>query len=202
MNHEKKLSRSIRNNLGLMAGAALLLAATTGNAAIVCDTPPLGGALPYSIPDNIDGVYANLVTGAYNNGSVANWDINFYNNSAGLSFWTNPGTGPGTNQVVSSTPGTADVLAAGATIGPGQTYNTSNVTGGTVPDALLGGGSGYIGVRFYNEVTSAQNYGWVALTTTGPNGFPATITGFCYENTGAAITAGTTPVTLQGFSVD
>ena len=62
--------------------------------------------------------------------------------------------------------------------------------------------SAYIGVAFINEGTGATNYGWVEMSTTAATGFPATIVRYAYENTGQAITAGTTPVSLQSFNVD
>ena len=60
----------------------------------------------------------------------------------------------------------------------------------------------FLGVRFFNESTSAINYGWLQLDTGAAGGFPATINSNCYDNTGAGITAGTTPVSLQSYSVD
>lgn len=72
------------------------------------------------------------------------------------------------------------------------------------PSVDIGAGvtnANYLGFRF----TEGGNtyYGWISLTTTGPNGFPATLNSYCYENTpNTQITAGTTPVSLQQFSVD
>ena len=57
-------------------------------------------------------------------------------------------------------------------------------------------------MRFYNESTSSINYAWLQMNTGASGGFPATINQICRENTGVAITAGTTPVSLQTFSVD
>lgn len=56
-------------------------------------------------------------------------------------------------------------------------------------------------MRICNESTSSINYAWLQMNTGASGGFPATINQICHENTGVAITAGTTPVSLQTFSV-
>ena len=55
-----------------------------------------------------------------------------------------------------------------------------------------------MGLKFRNDLTGSINYGYVKLTTTAPDGFPATITGRAYENTGAAITVPGTPSATPG----
>ena len=56
---------------------------------------------------------------------------------------------------------------------------------------------GYLGVHFLNETTGVVNYGWVQLSTTAgttpAQGFPATILGYAFDNTGAGILAGQIP---------
>ncbi len=42
-------------------------------------------------------------------------------------------------------------------------------------------------MRFRDEISSSIVYGWLHLTTTAPLGFPATIEGWCYEDSGASI---------------
>lgn len=47
------------------------------------------------------------------------------------------------------------------------------------------------------------HYGWVQIDTVGPNGSPATLRSWCYQDDGSAIEAGNTvPVTLQSFAVE
>jgi hypothetical protein len=75
------------------------------------------------------------------------------------------------------------VLHSGDTIGPAST-----IGGSTIMTNWQGGVDGYIGVVFYNETTSALNYGYVHLVTTGPLGFPAQVHDWAYDNSGAAIT--------------
>jgi hypothetical protein len=55
-----------------------------------------------------------------------------------------------------------------------------------------GTGTELLGVEFLNENTGATNYGWVSISTTAATGFPATITGYAYENAGGSIMAGQT----------
>ena len=200
MRVEKALTRSIRRRLALTAGAAVLsLASTASLATITCN------ATPISVPANIDGVYLNIVTGAQGTagGSVAGWDINLYQTGASALYFFWPSS-PANSYGGVSTATVYDVLANGAPIGSGQTYIVNSGGGGPAPFANWQAGSTgqFLGVRFWNESTSAINYGWLQLNTTGPTGFPATINEFCFQNDGTQITAGTRPVSLQKFSVD
>lgn len=200
-----ELSNSVRKNLGLAAGALVLtFASASSMAAIVCNS----AAIP--VPQNIDGVYINLATNATgtSGGGVTGWDINLYQTTPtggtpGLYFfWP---TTPANSYGGVSTDTIYDVLNTGAPIGPGQTYILNAGGGGAAAYANWHGTTQtgrYLGVRFFNEATSAINFGWLQLNTTATSGFPATINQICYDNTGIEISAGTTPVSLQQFSVD
>lgn len=194
-----ELSNSVRKNLGLAAGALVMTFASASSMAAVLCSP---AAVP--VPANIDGVYLNLVTGATGTagGGVAGWDINLYQTGASALyfFWPTPATSAG--GVATGT--VYDALSTSAPIGVGQTYIQSSGGGGAPPYAnwQTAQTGKFLGVRFQNEATSALNYGWLQLNTGAAGGFPATITQYCYDNTGAEITAGTTPVSLQRFSVD
>lgn len=200
MKHSALLAKSIRRAVGLSAGALVLtLASTSSMAAIVCTSPAL------SVPANIDGVYLNLVTGAQgtSGGAVAGWDINLYQTGASALYFFWP-SAPATSHGGVATGTVYDALTAGAPIGVAQTYIVSSGGGGPAPfvNWQTTQTGRYLGVRFWNEATSAINYGWIQLDTGASAGYPATINQYCYENTGADITAGTTPVALQKFSVD
>lgn len=200
MKHSALLAKSIRRAVGLSAGALVLtLASTSSMAAIVCTSPAL------SVPANIDGVYLNLVTGAQgtSGGAVAGWDINLYQTGASALYFFWP-SAPATSHGGVATGTVYDALTAGAPIGVGQTYIVSSGGGGPAPfvNWQTTQTGRYLGVRFWNEATSAINYGWIQLDTGASAGYPATINQYCYENTGVQITAGTTPVALQKFSVD
>lgn len=183
-----------------LAAAALSLASTSAFAAYVCDSTPL------SIPQNIDGVYLNLATGASgtSGGGVTGWDINLYSTGTPATlffFWP---TTPANSYGGVATGTTYDVLANGAPIGPSQTYSLNSGSGGSgaYVNWLAGSTGQFLGVRFWNEATSSINYGWLQLNTTATSGFPATIVERCYQNDGTATSAGTRPVSLQKFSID
>lgn len=195
---KKKFLNSATAKLALAALATCV--ASPAMSAVVCNSL----TVPLSIPANIDGAYINLVTGASgtSGGAVAGWDVNMYLTGDGLYFfWP---TAPANSYGGVATGTVYNYLADGSPIGSAQTFSLASGSGGATNyvnfRATASGGN--LGVRFFNEATSAINYGWVELSLTAPTGFPATITGFCYDNTGASINAGTTPVALQNFSVD
>lgn len=184
--------------LAALSIAAATLTSTGAFAAVVC------GPSAVPVPANIDGVYFNLVTGGTGTtgGAVAGWDINLYLTGAALYFfWPSvPAASSGGLAV-----GTVyEALSAGAVVDSSGNYSVASGSGGAanfVNWQTTNTGK-YLGVRFYNESTSAINYGWLQLDTGASAGFPATINSYCYDDTGAAITAGTTPVSLQSYSVD
>lgn len=189
-----------------LVAVASTMAAPQAYAAIICSAANLGINVQTG---NINGLYLNFVTNVNNTGgngagaTVPGWDFNPYSSSGtatgSLSFFTST-TAANVNRVV-GTGSTVDLLAAGATIGPSSTLATAGVVAGGAFRA--GVTNGYVGIAFNNEATSTTNYGWASLTTTGPTtGFPTTLNQYCYQNDGTAITAGTLPVSLQGFSVE
>lgn len=181
-----------------LAACALAAATFSGNAlgAIVCASPEL------DVPNSIDGVYLNMVTGQSGT-SVSGWDINPYNNSVGLTFY---GTASPYGVLATGTAGTsaeAQALAAGDLISPTPAvgfYNQYQTRGA----AFQSTGTRFLGVKFLNETTNAANYGWLQVTSGASTGFPATINRYCYENTGIAIKAGddgtTQPEAEFGFN--
>ena len=193
----------IRNSIATkaaLAAVAVCVASPAAMAAVVCNTV----TTPLAIPADLSGVYINLVTGATGpDGSVTGWDVNMYGTGGPpinlYFFWPDAAQHGGV-----ATGSVYNYLASGATIGPAQTYSAAAGGGGAVNyvNIRTTQTGGYVGVRFLNEATSVVNYGWLQMSTTAPTGFPATITSYCYQNDGTAITAGTTPVALQNFSVD
>lgn len=185
--------------------AILLASATTAStsalAAVVC-----GPGSNVSVPENIDGVYYNLVTGvgATSGGANAGWDVNMYLTGGTLFFFWPSSPAGSFGGVADGTGTNYAVLNSGALIDGSSTFLVSSGGGGAGPyvNWLAGSTGNYLGVRFFNETAAAVNYGWIQLDTTAPTGFPATIVSYCYEDSGAGITAGTTPVSLQSFSVD
>ncbi|MEO8460205.1 MAG: hypothetical protein ABI451_06735 [Dokdonella sp.] len=199
---------NIRNNLSritkkpasraalqaLVAVAAITATSTSAFAAVVCNNP-----VSIPVPQTVAGIYLNLVTGIFNSSpaSAPGWDFNPWGTGS-IFFYENNAASPMDGGVVTSGT-TYAALASGSPIGAGSTYTRT----GTATTNWGAGVDAYLGIRFLNEGTAAINYGWIHIMTTGPTtGLPATILGYCYDNTGADIMAGTTPVSLKNFSVD
>lgn len=183
------------------ATAALSLASTAALGAVVCSNTSI------AVPQTLDGVYVNLVTGATgtSGNSVSGWDFNLYNYGSDKEPQVALYQGADdANKAVVWDPTSELYLAleAGVPIGPSSAFTGEQIEGMNQMSPWHAGVNRFIGVRFTNDTTSAVNYGWVNMTTTSPGGFPANIVSWCYDNTGAAINAGTTPVSLQQFSVD
>lgn len=180
---------------------ATLVAAPAVQAAVICSANNLG----ITVPATTSGIYLNLATGATaTSGTGFNgWNFNPWGSST-LGFYysgTSGGTttqkgGVGTGAI---TTGNFSVLSAGEPIGPSQQFNTTTGGGTNWQTALT---DVYYGLRFLNSVTSTVNYGWIRMSTSAPTGVPATINQYCYDDSGAEIAAGTTPVSLQQFSID
>jgi hypothetical protein len=174
----------------LFAGAAAVFAVAPAAHADIVYTNLL--ATPLAIPSTIDGIYLNVVTGVSgSSGSVVTgWDLNPYNNNAGLTFY---GAASPSGILATGTPGTGAesvALSFGALISSAGQYNQFQTRG----TDFQGGGTNYLGFRFLNESTGAINYGWALISSTATNGFPAAILGYAYENSGLSITAGQTAV--------
>ena len=163
------------------AGAALAAPAMSpgAKAAVV-----YSGPVSIAVPNTFGGIYLDLVTDASSTSPISGYDVNPYG-SGGLSFYLPSGSGGVTQDGTNLT-----VLSSFDYIGPLSTFLTGIPAD---PGFRAGETSGYLGLEFLNETTGATDYGWVRINTTGTTGFPATITGFAYDNTGAAIFAGAVP---------
>lgn len=165
------------------------------------------GASAISIPANIDGVYMNIATGATGTAGsgVAGWDINLYQTGASALYFFWPSTPATSSGGLADGSGTVYAsLASGAAVDASGTYIVSSGGGGPAPfvNWQTASTGKYLGVRFFNEATSSINYAWLQINTGASGGFPATINSYCFENGGTGISTGTTPVTLQNYSVD
>ncbi len=170
--------------LGMCAAALAGVAApaTDANASIVTFSTPI------SIPPTFEGVYINLLTGANNvvPSLVPGWDFGPWGTSTLNFFW--PINPTGTSGGVGGA--TYTDLAPGAVVSSASTFLQS--AQGSATGAFQAAGTHTLGFRFFNESTSAVNYGYLRLTTTGPLGFPARVDGWSFENTGGAIAVGDT----------
>jgi hypothetical protein len=163
--------------ISALAGA---LAVQPASAVIVTFTTPV------VVPNTLDGLYINLMTGATGSSPalVPGWDFNPWSASNTLTFFWN-GTPAGTSGGVAvSAAGPYIDLPIGAGVGAASTFSTSSGSAQTL--AFQATGTHTLGLRFFNESTSAINYGVLSMVTTGPEGFPATITGWSFENSGSA----------------
>jgi hypothetical protein len=191
---------SSRLDSRLAAYAAVATAALAAPALPTTDAAVItSGPLNLAVPQNLDGIYLNLVTGATGTSTPpTGWDFNPYATSSGTLLSFNFATGAGGVAVG----GVLQNLAPGTTISAASTFLTGLQTTATANSIFRAGvNAGYLGLRFVNEATGLTNYGYVQFTTTGPNGFGATILSYAYENTGAAITVVPEPSTFALFGV-
>ena len=172
-------------SLAAVSALAGLLGAALPAQAIVVSSGPVSIA----VPDDIDGVYLNMVTGAFGAVPPVGYDINPYSAFAGqFNLWgATTTTWLATSGVVAGpypiAPGTS-ISAAGLFFRPG---------GGTnVGTQVTLNATNLFGVQFLNEGPAITNYGWVAMTF-GASAGVRTITGWAYETTGAEILAGAVP---------
>ncbi len=170
-----------------LAGAAGM--AADANAEVITFSTPI------PVPSTFDGVYLNLLTGGTgtSGASIPGWDFNPYNSGTALSFfWNN--TAPSVSGGVSgSTTGPYVDLAVGSVVSGASTFAAPTSAAQTL--AFQPAGTHLLGFRFYNESTAAVNYGYMTLVSTGSNGFPLTIAGWSFENSGAAVTVVPEPAT-------
>ena len=180
---------TVAARLGMCAAA---LAGTAGmvtdaNATVVTFSTPI------AIPNTFAGVYINLLTGAnaITPGAVPGWDFGPWGSSNTLSFFFPSTPANAFGAVAGTTTGPYLDLTPGTTIGASSTF--AAVTATTATTAFQATGTHTMGFRFFNETTSAINFGYLTMTTTGPLGFPATITGWSFENSGGSITIPAVP---------
>lgn len=174
---------TVAMRLGMCATALAGTAGMVGgaNAAVVTFNTPI------VVTNSFDGTYINFLTGASGatGGTTAGWDWNPYNSGTTVSFFWSA-TPSQASGVAGSTTGPYSDLAPGSTISAASTF--AQVTAGTATAAFQTVGTHTLGFRFWNEATSAINYGYATLSVGGTSGFPLTVTSWSFENTGAAIT--------------
>jgi len=149
-------------------------------------------ALDHPVADSLDGSSLNVISGVVDDSgpTSGDWDFNFFDDGTnGLTLRT---IDTYATEFVVDAAGNVAVLSPATTIGPASSF--SSVTGGPVPaPALRAGVHGYVGVRFHCDgrlpihVPSGVCYGYIALATTAPAGFPATLEAASYDGDGNAI---------------
>ena len=169
-----------------MAALASTVWMTDASATVVTFSTPI------NVPSNIDGIYINFLTGASATlaTGVAGWDWNPYNSGTSLSFFWSA-TPSQASGVASTTTGPYTALTAGSVISSASTF--AQVTATAAAAAFQPIGTHLLGFRFYNESTTTINYGYATLVSSSATGFPLTVTGWSFENSGGAITIPAVP---------
>lgn len=169
------------------AGVAGVAAVNSADAAIVHS-----GLVNIAIPDNIDGVYLNVVTGASGAVAPAGYDLNPYSAAAGqfnlwgasTNTWFSTGTATGPFKLAPNTPISG---AAAAFYRPGGATNVGL-------EMTLNSSDNLLGFRFANEANGGQfHFGWVRISF-GATAGARSIVEYAYENVAeTAIPAGAIP---------
>lgn len=176
--------------VALVVAASITVASTQALATVQCFTAPI------AVPQTTAGVYVNLFTGTATPTPAASpgWDFNPWG-STNLFLYSQTGGG------FVAVGGVIANLATGTLVDGSSTY-VEDSSAAQAATYRAGVTNGKLGVRFLEG--GSTYYAWVDITTTGPTlGTPATINNWCFQNTpDTGITVGTTPVSLQKFSVD
>jgi hypothetical protein len=196
------------NNTNIQTRLALCAAALTGTAAIPsAEAVVITFNTPIVVPATLQGVYVNLGTGVSGGtaAGTAGWDFNPYlvTATSALGFYWAPNTVGGLRGAGVATTAASNqyaLLTPGATVNASSFFTsaiqgtTPNYTTGTTGDKILG-------FRFVNEATSAINFGYMVISTSAGNGFPAVIRSWSFENNGGPITVVPEPSTTALLTV-
>lgn len=197
MNKLKLNTLGLVRNTGKAGLAALIVAASMTVTASPAMAAPTCFTTPIPVPVSTAGIYVNLFTGVANvaPASATGWDFNPWG-SGNLFFYV----------PAASTAGFVTSAGLVANLAPGTLVDGSSTYIGNASAEMTtyreGVTNGKLGMRFVEAGNTY--YAWVNVTTTGPaTGLPATINNWCYESTpDTGINVGTTPVSLQSFSID
>jgi hypothetical protein len=152
------------------------------------------GTINQPVVANGDGSSFDFALGDFHgyNGAITTDDINLYTNGAPAInvYWYGDAVPAGFEDLVGGVVGTVGgtdfvALHSGDEIGPSSPLSAASQ--GADMSAFEAGVNAYIGVAFYNEVTSAVNYGYLHVQTSA-GGFPIQVLDYGYDNSGAAIT--------------
>jgi hypothetical protein len=180
--------------VGAMPRAAALTAvvAVMGLAAPAHAVVVYSGPVNIPIPDSIDGVYLNVVTGAADSDPffAPDWDVTPYSAAPGqFNLW-----GPTTTTWLSPSGvvGGPYPLAVGTEVGAAGLYFRPG--GGTDVGAQVTlGAVNYFGFRFANEAAGDATHYGVLEVTFGGSASSRAITGWLYDDAGGSVIAGPVP---------
>ncbi len=170
----------------------------TAEAAVV-STPGISPGSPLLVPNNFDGVYINVVTGATAPSSDAvGWDFNAYSSATNtaLSFFSPPAPAGG---AMMRFPGSATVSAGnlpfGSPVDASGTFSsaTNSIPFGPNPGDWVLNDSNYFGFRFLNEATSQVHFGWGRMEVGAAPTIRSIAELYFEDQPGIAIAVGTVP---------
>lgn len=169
-----------RLGVHLFAIGLPLAAATSAHAVIV-----YSGIVNINIPSTVDGLYLNVVSGAFstdNDTAPTGWDVNLWGANS-LDMFT-PTPSPGGGAYYGSGSNYA-LLPPGFIVGPSSTFCTAtNATVSPSTPLQFNSATNLIGFRFRNEANGNQiHYGWMRVAL-GPTaaGQPRTLVEYVYES--------------------
>lgn len=155
------------------------------------------GLVNIAIPDNIDGIYMNVVSGATGTtGSVTGWDINPYTAGAagsGLNLWS-ANTNTWFSTTANTPAGSGFILPAGTPISGAAAAFFRPGGAAVVAGVTLNSSDNLLGFRFANEANGGLfHFGWMRLQF-GADGGTRSIVEYAYEDVAeTAINAGAVP---------
>jgi hypothetical protein len=166
-----------------------------------CLSGPALAAIVYSgpvaipIPDTLDGIYMNMVTGASGTAPVAGWDINPYSALTPATNFNLWGVNTTTWFSAGGVAAGPYVLAPGTEIGPAETYFRPGGGTNIAPQVTLDSDENLFGFQFPNEDNGGQiHHGWMRVEF-GANPGIRSIVEYAYDDVaGAPIAAGDTGV--------
>ncbi|MBU3682981.1 MAG: hypothetical protein FGM39_03010 [Phycisphaerales bacterium] len=159
------------------------------------------------IPSNFDGLYINIATQstATSSTAIGGWDINPYGAGTLNFFASSTAPNPATTYVRTQATGGPSSLAGGTVISGASLFANSTATvmsaTGVGSNGWVANAINYFGFRFYNETTSAVNYGYGAMQI-GANGGIRTLLFVEYGNAGESVTVVPAPgaIALLGLA--
>jgi hypothetical protein len=174
------------------AGGALT---TTANAAITA-TPGFSPGAPVVIPNNVDGLYINVVTGLTGTAGAgtAGWDINPYTSGgANLNFFTPGAATHGMTDLPGGSTGPGNLATGFIVDGTNTFISNVAVTFGASPGQWALDSSNYFGFRLVNESGGTTHFGWGRMIVGSTSG-TRSIAELYYESTPATgIAVGAVP---------
>ncbi len=164
----------------LLAGTAL------SNAAVIAS-----GLRDITITSDFDGVYLDVDAGTAGSTETVGWDINLF--FGGEAVGTSPAFQAARTTIALDAPILS--LPTGQTVDGTLNFLTgyagSETHVGNGAGQFASGSEGYIGFSFTTNDSSGPYYGWMKLVLAN-DGSTGLIREWAYENTGAAITVGST----------